>query len=105
MLWIIVGLWKEPTFKLPIENKFRVDFRGDFMERKLLDQFVSVKRAEPMKIGSILYINQPRGLHQMEWIKHLGGNYLAIRRKHFSPYEIKHSPQITIFFVIIDICQ
>lgn len=49
MLRITVGLWKKPPFELPvdavwIENKFREGFRGDFWERKLLDQFVSVKR-------------------------------------------------------------
>lgn len=54
---------------------------GDFWERKLLDQFVSVKRAEPMKMGSIFYINQPGGLHQIEWIRHLWGNDLALTKK------------------------
>lgn len=70
-------------------NGHRKGFRGDFWEKELLDQFVSVKRAEPMKMGSIFYINQPGGLHQIEWIRHLWGNDLALTRKPFSSHFMK----------------
>lgn len=45
-----------------------------------------MKRAEPMKMGSIFYINQPGGLHQIEWIRHLWGNDLALTKNPFSSH-------------------
>lgn len=45
-------------------------------------------------MGSIFYINQPGGLHQIEWIRHLWGNDLALTKNPFSSHLMKSNANL-----------